>query len=87
VTEVTDHLVTWPYPGAPEGDTDGYIDPAHFHRLFCAQVSSDLAAVMAVSQRGVAVSGWSACAAALRDAASAAGTAAQPAAILLGQAA
>jgi hypothetical protein len=49
VTGVTDRLVTWPYPGAPEGDTDGYIDPAHFHRLFSAQVSSDLAAVMAVS--------------------------------------
>lgn len=46
-----------PYPGAPEGDADGYIDPAFFHELFCADVDQHLAAIMGLSQRGVAVSG------------------------------
>ena len=27
-TDVTDHLVVRPYPGAPAGDADAYIDPA-----------------------------------------------------------
>jgi pimeloyl-ACP methyl ester carboxylesterase len=45
-TDLTKHLVLRPYPGAPEGDADGYIGPAFFHELFCA-----------VGQRGVAVSG------------------------------
>ena len=35
-TEVTDHLVIRPFPGAPGGDADAYIDPAYFHRLFAA---------------------------------------------------
>jgi pimeloyl-ACP methyl ester carboxylesterase len=30
-TDLTKHLVPRPYPGAPEGDADGYIDPAFFH--------------------------------------------------------
>ena len=33
-TDLADHLVIRPYPGAPEGDADGYIDPAFFHELF-----------------------------------------------------
>ena len=33
-TEVTDHLVLRPFPGATGGDADAYIDPAYFHRLF-----------------------------------------------------
>jgi pimeloyl-ACP methyl ester carboxylesterase len=56
-TELTKHLVLRPYPGAPEGDADGYIDPDFFHGLFCADVDADLAAFMAFGQRGVAVSG------------------------------
>jgi pimeloyl-ACP methyl ester carboxylesterase len=56
-TDLTKHLVLRPYPGAPEGDADGYIDPAFFHELFCADVDERLAAVMSLSQRGVAVSG------------------------------
>ena len=55
-SELTKHLVTRPYPGAPEGDADGYIDPEYFHELFCADVDSDLAAFMAIGQRGVALS-------------------------------
>jgi pimeloyl-ACP methyl ester carboxylesterase len=56
-TDLTKHLILRPYPGAPEGDADGYIDPAYFHELFCADVSAELARFMAFGQRGVAVSG------------------------------
>lgn len=56
-TELTNHLIARPYPGAPDGDADGYIDPEHFHALFCADIDSELAAFMAASQRGVALSG------------------------------
>jgi pimeloyl-ACP methyl ester carboxylesterase len=54
--DLGEHLVVRPYPGAPEGDGDAYIDPAVFHHQFCADLPEDLAAVMAVSQRGVALS-------------------------------
>jgi pimeloyl-ACP methyl ester carboxylesterase len=54
--DLGEHLVLRPYPGAPEGDADAYIDPDHFHQQFCADVKDDLAQVMAVAQRGVAVS-------------------------------
>lgn len=56
-TDLTKHLVLRPYPGAADGDADGYIDPEYFHELFCADVDADLAAIMALGQRGVAVSG------------------------------
>jgi pimeloyl-ACP methyl ester carboxylesterase len=56
-TQLTEHLVTRPYPGAPEGDADGYIDPVYFRELFCADVDPGLAAFMAESQRGVVLSG------------------------------
>jgi pimeloyl-ACP methyl ester carboxylesterase len=56
-TDLTKHLILRPYPGAPEGDADGYIDPEFFHELFCADVDDGLAAIMAVSQRAVALSG------------------------------
>jgi pimeloyl-ACP methyl ester carboxylesterase len=55
-TELTKHLVVRPYPGAPEGDGDGYIDPAFFHEIFCADVDPELARFMAFAQRGVALS-------------------------------
>ncbi|MFS0867364.1 alpha/beta hydrolase [Microbacterium sp. 179-B 1A2 NHS] len=50
-TEVTDHLVIRPFPGAAEGDADAYIDPAHFPRLFAQDVPKVLAKTMAGSQR------------------------------------
>ncbi|MCU4187199.1 alpha/beta hydrolase [Acidiferrimicrobium sp. IK] len=56
-THLTEHLVARPYPGSPEGDADGYIDPAYFHELFCADVDPELAAFMAQAQRGVVLSG------------------------------
>jgi pimeloyl-ACP methyl ester carboxylesterase len=39
---------------APEGDADGYIDPAYFHELFCAGLKEDLARFTATAQRAVA---------------------------------
>jgi pimeloyl-ACP methyl ester carboxylesterase len=54
--DLGEHLVVRPYPGAPEGDGDAYIDPAVFHHQFCADLPADVAAVMAVSQRGVTLS-------------------------------
>lgn len=56
-TDLTKHLLLRPYPGAAEGDADGYIDPEYFHELFCADVDARLARFMAFGQRGVAVSG------------------------------
>jgi pimeloyl-ACP methyl ester carboxylesterase len=55
-TDLAKHLVTRPYPGAPDGDADGYIDSEHFHDLFCADVAPDLARFMAAAQRGFALS-------------------------------
>ena len=50
-TEVTDHLVLRPFPGASGGDADAYIDPAYFHRLFAQDVPGRTARFMAVTQR------------------------------------
>lgn len=55
-TELTDHLVIRPFPGAAEGDADASIDPAHFWRLFAQDVPRRTAAIMATSQRPAAVS-------------------------------
>jgi pimeloyl-ACP methyl ester carboxylesterase len=54
--EVTDHLVVRPYPGAPEGDGDAYIDNAWFHRLFAQDLPASTAQFMARSQRPGALS-------------------------------
>lgn len=54
--EVTDHLVVRPYPGAPEGDGDAYIDSAWFHRLFAQDLPASTARFMALSQRPGALS-------------------------------
>src|SRR5262249_8409260 len=48
-----------PYPGACEGDADAYVDPAQFHRLLCAELDEEVSAVLAASQRGIAVSALS----------------------------
>jgi pimeloyl-ACP methyl ester carboxylesterase len=50
-TEVTDHLVLRPFPGATGGDADAYIDPAHFHRLFAQDLPRSTTRVMAATQR------------------------------------
>lgn len=54
-SELAEHLVIRPYPGAPEGDADGYIDPAFFRELFAADLSKKEAAVLAASQRPAAL--------------------------------
>ena len=50
-TEVTDHLIVRPYPGAPAGDGDAYIDPAFFHELFAQDLRRSTTDFMAASQR------------------------------------
>ena len=50
-TEVVNHLITRPFPGAIGEDRDAYIDPAWFHQLFAQDLSKKQAAVMAASQR------------------------------------
>jgi pimeloyl-ACP methyl ester carboxylesterase len=55
-TELGEHLVLRPYPGAADGDADAYIAADHFHRLFCADVPADEAALLEAGQRGFAAS-------------------------------
>lgn len=50
-TDVTDHLVVRPFPGASEGDADAYIDPAWFHRLFAQDLPKKTTRFMAATQR------------------------------------
>lgn len=50
-TEVTDHLVVRPFPGAIGDDADAYIDPAHFRRLFAQDLPARITRLMAVTQR------------------------------------
>ncbi|NOK17247.1 alpha/beta fold hydrolase [Corallococcus carmarthensis] len=53
-SELGDHLVLRPFPGAATGDADGYIDPAFFRQLFAGDLSEMDAAVLAASQRPAA---------------------------------
>ncbi|MDH2413905.1 alpha/beta hydrolase [Nocardioides sp. CER19] len=55
-TDVTDHLIVRPYPGAPAGDADASIDPAWFHQLFAQDLPEKTATFMATSQRPGALS-------------------------------
>ncbi|GAB3605912.1 alpha/beta hydrolase [Conyzicola nivalis] len=50
-----EHTLVRPYPGAGEGDADGYIDPAYFKELFCDDLSDEDAAAMAAAQRPAAL--------------------------------
>lgn len=50
-TEVTDHLVIRPFPGASAGDADAYIDPAYFPTLFAQDLPRREARFMAATQR------------------------------------
>jgi pimeloyl-ACP methyl ester carboxylesterase len=54
-SDLPEHIVARPYPSAPEGDADGYIDPAFFHELFCADLGAEDAAALAASQRPAAL--------------------------------
>ena len=50
-TDVIDHLVIRPFPGAAGGDADAYIDPAYFPTLFAQDLPKSTARVMAATQR------------------------------------
>ncbi|HEV7652609.1 MAG TPA: alpha/beta hydrolase [Actinophytocola sp.] len=50
-SQLLPHIIVRPYPGAPPGDADGYIDPAFFRQVFAQDVPARQAAVMAASQR------------------------------------
>lgn len=50
-TDVIDHLVIRPFPGATEGNADAYIGPAYFPQLFAQDVPMTLAKSMAAAQR------------------------------------
>jgi pimeloyl-ACP methyl ester carboxylesterase len=50
-TDVIDHLVLRPFPGATAGDADAYIDPAFFPQLFAQDIPESVAESMAGSQR------------------------------------
>jgi pimeloyl-ACP methyl ester carboxylesterase len=50
-TDVIDHLVVRPFPGAVDGDADAYIDPAYFPSLFAQDLPKATARVMAATQR------------------------------------
>jgi pimeloyl-ACP methyl ester carboxylesterase len=50
-TEVTEHLVIRPFPGAATGDADAYIDPAYFPLLFAQDLPQPVATGMAAMQR------------------------------------
>jgi hypothetical protein len=53
-TERLAHIVTRPYPDAPTGDADGYVDPAYFPQLFARHVPAATAARMTATQRPAA---------------------------------
>ena len=40
-----------PYPGAPAGDGDAYLDPARFHRLFAQDLPRSTTDLMGATQR------------------------------------
>jgi pimeloyl-ACP methyl ester carboxylesterase len=50
-TDVTNHLVVRPFPGAAGGDADAYIDPTYFHQLFAQDLPRSTTRFMAASQR------------------------------------
>jgi len=57
-SQLLPHLIVRPYPGAPPGDGDGYIDPAFFHQVFAQDVPARQAAVMASAQRPAALASF-----------------------------
>lgn len=54
-TDIANHLIVRPFPGATEGNGDAYIDPAVFPRLFAQDLPKDEARYLAASQRPAAL--------------------------------
>jgi len=50
-TDLLDHVVVRPYPGAPEGDGDVYVDPAAFRSIFAQDLPRSQTTAMAAGQR------------------------------------
>ena len=50
-TDIAEHLVLRPFPGAAPGDIDAYIDPDFFPDLFAQDLPKAVAKNMAVTQR------------------------------------
>lgn len=50
-TDLLDHVVVRPYPGAPEGDGDVYVDPAAFRSIFAQDLPRSQTQAMAAGQR------------------------------------
>ncbi|MFD9537570.1 alpha/beta fold hydrolase [Streptomyces sp. NPDC060010] len=53
-TELLQHIVARPFPGAATGDADASIDPAYFRQLFAQDLPAAQAAQMAAAQRPAA---------------------------------
>ena len=50
-TDLLQHIVVRPYPGAPAGDGDVYVDPAAFRSIFAQDLPRSQTAAMAAGQR------------------------------------
>ena len=50
-TDLLDHVKVRPYPGAPEGDGDVYVDPAAFRSIFAQDLPRAQTTAMAAGQR------------------------------------
>jgi pimeloyl-ACP methyl ester carboxylesterase len=50
-SNLLDHIVVRPYPGAPEGDGDVYVAPEDFRSIFAQDLPKSETAAMAVGQR------------------------------------
>jgi pimeloyl-ACP methyl ester carboxylesterase len=50
-TDLLDHVIVRPYPGAPEGDGDVYVDPSAFRSIFAQDLPRSQTTAMAAGQR------------------------------------
>jgi len=50
-SDLLNHIVVRPYPGAPNGDGDVYVDPAAFRSIFAQDLPPSQTAAMAAGQR------------------------------------
>ncbi|WP_405015161.1 alpha/beta fold hydrolase [Kitasatospora sp. NBC_01539] len=53
-SELLQHVIARPFPGAAPGDADAYLDPAYFRQLFAQDLPAAQAAQLAAAQRPAA---------------------------------
>ncbi|WP_329539921.1 alpha/beta fold hydrolase [Streptomyces sp. NBC_01358] len=53
-SELLEHVVARPFPGAAPGDADAYLDPAYFGHVFAQDLPAGQAAQLAAAQRPAA---------------------------------